>query len=99
MCNEANDDCLAAVKLVTDWFVICKVIKKLLTALYADDSIFYFNDDSGDITPYCNKMGILSVDLNIINLHNTNYDENDPETIFHVRRLAWHIKFRKHKAF
>ena len=28
----------------------------------------------------------------------TNYDEDDPETIIHVRLLVWHIKFEKRKA-
>ena len=38
-------------------------------------------------------MGILSIDLNNINLDNSNYDEDEPGTIIHVRLLAWHIKF------
>ena len=43
-------------------------------------------------------MGILSIDLNNINLDDTNYDEDDPETIIHVRLLAWHSKFENCKA-
>ena len=27
MCDEAADDCLAALKLVTDWFAASKIIK------------------------------------------------------------------------
>ena len=38
-------------------------------------------------------MGILNIDLNNINLDDTNYDEDDPETIIHIRLLAWQIKF------
>ena len=41
MCNEAVDDCLAALKFIPDWFVTSKMIKKLLTALHADDSILF----------------------------------------------------------
>ena len=33
------------------------MIKNLLTALYTDENIFYFNEDSGDIVFSCNKMG------------------------------------------
>ena len=44
-------------------------------------------------------MDILSIDRNNINLDDTNYDEDDPETIIHIRLLAWHIKFDKRKAF
>ena len=33
-------------------------------------------------------MGIVSIDLNNINVNNTNYDDDDPETIIHIRLLA-----------
>ena len=33
-------------------------------------------------------MGILSVNLNKINLGDVNFDEDDPETIIHVRLTA-----------
>ena len=39
MCDEAVDDCPPALKNITDWFVTIKMIKKLFTALYADDNI------------------------------------------------------------
>ena len=43
-------------------------------------------------------MGILNIHLNNINLDDTNYDKDDLDTINHVRFLAWHSKFEKHKA-
>ena len=33
-------------------------------------------------------MGIVSIDLNNINVNNTNYDDDDPEAIIHIRLLA-----------
>ena len=30
MCDEAIDDCLAALKFIPDWFVTCKMIKNFL---------------------------------------------------------------------
>ena len=42
-------------------------------------------------------MGILNIDLNNINLNDTNYEEDDPYTIILIRLLAWHIKFEKRK--
>ena len=39
MCDEAVDDCQSALKFISDWFVTSKMIKKLLTALYADDNL------------------------------------------------------------
>ena len=74
------------------------MIKKLLTALCADDKILYFHGDSCDVIFSCNKMGFFRIDLNNINLDDTNYNEDDPKTITHVRILARHIKFEKHKA-
>ena len=84
-------------KLITDWFVTSRMIKKPYTALYADEDILYFNEDSGNVVFLCNKMGILNIDLNYINLDN-NFDEDDPGTIVLVRVLTWHIKFEKYKA-
>ena len=97
MCDKAVDDFLAALKLVPDWFVTSKLIKKLYTAFYADDNILYFSKDSGNVEFSCNEMGILNIDLDNINLDN-NFFEDDPITIIFIRLLAWHIKFEKRKA-
>ena len=48
MCDEIVNDSLAALKLIRDWFVTSKMIKRLFTAVYADENILYFNQDSGD---------------------------------------------------
>ena len=71
MCNKAVDNFLSALKFVTDWFVTSKIIKKLLTALYADDNILYFNEDAGDVVFSCNEIGIFSICFNKINLDDT----------------------------
>ena len=92
MCDEAVDYSLAALKFVPNWFVTSK---NLLTALYADDNILYINENSGESVFSCNKMGILSIYLNNINLDDTNYYEDNPEFIIHIKLLAWHIKFEK----
>ena len=42
MCDEAVDDSLASLKLISDWFVTSKMIKKLYTALCADDGLLFF---------------------------------------------------------
>ena len=36
MCDEAADDFLAALRLIPDWSVTSKLIKRLHTGLYAD---------------------------------------------------------------
>ena len=55
------------------------MIEKFLTALYADDNVLYFIEGSGDFIFPCNGIGILSVNLNNINIDNTIYDEDCPE--------------------
>ena len=96
---KAVDDSLAALNVTPDWFVTSKMIKKPLTALYGDNNILYFNEDSGDFVFSCNEMGILSTDLNNIILDDSNYDEHDTETFIHIRLLAWYIKLGKRKPF
>ena len=73
------------------------MIKILFTALYADENRLYINEDFGNVVFICNGMGILNIDLNNINLGDTNYDKDDPGTIIHVRLLTWHVKFEKRK--
>ena len=85
--DKAVDDCLAALKFVPDWFFTSKMIKILFNALYTDENILYFNEDSSNVVFNCNETGFLNTDLNI-NLDSTNYDEDDPDTIIYVKLLA-----------
>ena len=62
------------------------MIKKVYTAWYADENIFYFNEDSVDAVFSCNEMDSLSIELNNINFDN-NFDEDDPDTIILIRHL------------
>ena len=95
--DEAADDFLAAVKLIPDWSVTSKMIKKLYTALYADYGLFFFDEDSVDVTFCCNEMDILSVNCNNINL-DINFDGDNSDTITLIRLLAWYSQFKKHKT-
>ena len=58
MFDKAVDYSLGAFKLVRDWFVTSKIIKKLFTALYTDLNILYYNDDSTNVVFSFNEMGI-----------------------------------------
>ena len=84
-------------KLISDWFVENKMIKKLFFDFFADNNKLYFNEDSANVVFNCNEMGILNIDLHNIDLDN-DVDEGDPDTIIFIRLLAWHIKFEKCKA-
>ena len=73
-------------KIIPDWIVTSEMIKKLFTALYANENIPCFNEDS-DIVLNCTKMGIVRIDINDISLVN-NFDENDTDNIVLVKLLT-----------
>ena len=43
-------------------------------------------------------MGVFSVNLNNINLYDTNYEKDDADTIIFVKLLAGHSKCEKSKV-
>ena len=55
----------------------------------------FFNEDFDKVTFIANQRYIV-VDLEKINLDNdNNFDEDDTDTIIHVRLLVWRSKFEK----
>ena len=44
------------------------------------------------------NMGLNTIDLNKINFGNDNFDEDDSETIIHVRFMAWCDEYKQRKA-
>ena len=85
MCDEAADDCLAALKFVPDCFVANKMLKKFL----ANGDIPFFDEDFSKVTLSANEMSILGVDLDKIKLDDdNNFYEDDREIIIYVRLLA-----------
>ena len=58
MCDEVVDDSLAVYRNLFP-ITLLQWLKKLYTALYADDGLLSFDEDSDDITFCCNEMGIL----------------------------------------
>ena len=97
MCDEAVDDSVAVLKLISNWFPTSKTIKKLKTALYTDENILYFNEDSDNVVFHCNGVGIFNIDFISMNFDN-NFDEDDPETIILIRVYVWHTEFKKQKS-
>ena len=97
MCDTAVEGCLVTLKFVSDQFVTSTIIKRLYTTVYTDEKILDFDEDFDNVIFNCNEMGILNKDRNCINLDDNNFDEDDPDTIIHVRYLAWHIEFEKLK--
>ena len=97
MWDEAVDDCLVALKFIPDWFVTSKMLEKFDNALHANDDILSYNKNFDKVTFIANQRHTLAVVLDKINLDN-DFDEDDPNTMIHVRHLACHSKFEKCKA-
>ena len=45
--------------------------------------------------PVMKQVFLIIIDLNDINLDDTSYEEDDPNTIILLRLLAWHNEFKK----
>ena len=66
-----------------------KMLEQFDKALLVNDDILFFNEDFNKVTFIANERHILAVDLDKINLDNdNNFDEDDPDTIIHVKFLA-----------
>ena len=72
MSNEAVDDCLGALKFIPDWSVTSKMLENLHNALLTNDDILFYDEDFSKVTFFANKMGILGVDFDKINLDDDN---------------------------
>ena len=84
MCNEAFDDCLAALKFIPDWFITSKMLEKSDSALLTNGDIVFFNEDFNKVSFIANQ-DLLVVDLDKINLDNdTNFDKDVPDAIIPV---------------
>ena len=62
-----------------------KWLERFIPFFFANNDIFFFDEDSGNVTFSSDEMGILCIDLNNVNVDDINFDEDDPETIIHVR--------------
>ena len=97
MCEEAVDDCLAALKFNPDWFVTSKMLDQFDNALHANNDILFFNEDFDIATFTANQRHVFAVDLDKTNVDEDNdFNEDYPVTTIHVRPLAWCSKFAKH---
>ena len=72
MCKKAADACLPALKLVPDWLILSKMLE-------------ISNDDIElDCIDYDIVTILSDIDINITNLNNNTFDDNDDNT----RRLG-----------
>ena len=98
ICDEAVDDYLVALKIISDWFVTSKMLENFCDALLINDNILFFDEDFSKVKFLANKMGILGVDPVNINLDDdVNIYEDDPETFNHVRPLVTKLNLKNTK--
>ena len=62
------------------------------------NGIFFHDVCSNNITFLSNDMGFNTVDLNNINFDD-HFDDEDWETINHVRLMAWSDRFQQRKVY
>ena len=87
MSYEAVNDCLTALNVIRDWFVKC--LKSFMKLYWLRMIYSFFDEDFGKVTFCANEMVILGAGLDNINFDDdNNFDEDNPETIIHVRILS-----------
>ena len=75
------------------------MIKKLDDVISSNDDIVFSNGHFGNVTFSSDEMGIISTDLNSINLDGVNFDKDDLESIIHIRVMAWRNRLKQSIAF
>ena len=93
--DKAADDCLTSLKFLRDWFVTSIMIKNFLlicTVMKIYSTLMKILPMSYFLAMKC---VLIIIDLNDINLDDTSYKEDDPDTIILIRLLAWHNEFKK----
>ena len=95
MCDAAFDDFLPALNLFPIGLLQVRWLK-IFIVFHSQMMIYSFLMKVLVISNFLvNEIGILSVDLNNNNLDDNNFYEDDPETIIHVRLMAW---YNRHKT-
>ena len=60
---------------------------------------YFFVNADFDITLFLrDDVGFNIIDLSNINFNDDNFDEDDPETINHVRLMAWFDRYKQHNT-
>ena len=65
------------------------ILERLDNSVFSNCDIFLHNVCSNIITFPCDDMGSNNIDGKNINLNDDNFDEDDPETMNHVRLIIW----------
>ena len=96
MCDKAVDFYLITLMFVLDWFVTNKMLEKLYNSIFSNSNIFFHDAGSNIIIFLTDDMGFNTIDLNNVNLDYDNFNEDDPETVNHVRFGVTNLNNAKH---
>ena len=66
--------------------------------VFANGDIFFYDVDCNNITFPNDDVVLSNIDLININLDDDIFDEDDPETIDHVRLMTWRNRFKQCKS-
>ena len=98
MCDKALDLNWITFKFIPDWFATNKMLEKFDKFIPSNGDKFFHDEDSNTITFLNNDMTFNTNDFNSINLDHGNCEEDDPETVNHVRLMTWYNKFNQRKT-
>ena len=70
------------------------MIEKLDSAVFFNDYVAFGDLDSDFVTFFSRDIGLNSITLENINLDDDHFDYCDPETINHVKPMAWHNTYK-----
>ena len=64
------------------------MLENLDNVVFSNDEIDLDDIDSDIVTFFIDGMGLVTIDLNNSSLDDCNFDEDDPETIIQIKRMA-----------
>ena len=99
ICDKAIDDFLPALKFVHDWFVTNKMLENYSNVVFSNDDIVLLIKILIFFTLFSDSMGLNTLNLDNANVEHDKFDEDDPETIVHVRITACRNRYKQRKAF
>ena len=75
------------------------MLEKLDDVIFSNYDIVFINTDSDHVTSFSNDMGLVNVYLNNVSFDDINFNDNDPETIIHVRIMTSCNQYKQCKAW
>ena len=98
MCDKALEGCLWTWKFVADWFVSSKIIEILNNVVFSNNDIGFDYIDSDIVTFFSDDMEIYTIDLSNINLDGNGNNDDDLETMIHVRLMSLVNEYKECKG-